>query len=211
VKSGLLVSLGSVVSWAAIIYGWAILVRLLASWLNPNHNAPFMVFLRKLCDPALDLTRRLCPLRLGGLDFSPIVLLIAVRLGGQFLSNALKCLGLGYQAMALAPLLTLTLLELLSQLTWLMMLLMAARLIISLVNPTYNNALVMIVYGLTEPLLAPLRRWFPKGPRGLDLKAVVFLVGLFLFQALILENLTLASSGWLRRMDPRLPGGGFPF
>jgi YggT family protein len=55
---------------------------------------------------------------------------------------------------------------------------MVIRLIMSLVNPSFENPLVLFIYAVTEPLLSPLRRWFPYGPRGLDVKALVFLIAM---------------------------------
>jgi YggT family protein len=76
------------------------------------------------------------------------------------------------------PFLALQLISMIQSLIFFLGIIMVIRLILSLVNPSYYNPLVMFVYGVTEPLLAPLRRWFPHGPKGLDIKAMIFIIGL---------------------------------
>jgi YggT family protein len=160
-----------------------------------------MRFLSSITDPVLDLARRWFPLRLGGIDFSPIIIIIVLNFLAGPLGAFFSLVGKGAPVSVAFPIIVTMLLQILSYLTWLLMILMVARIIISLVNPPYNNTLVLIVYGLTEPLLAPLRRWFPKGPKGVDIKAVVFLIGLFLFDSLITNTLINVSATWLLKVS----------
>ncbi len=106
-------------------------------------------------------------------------------------------LGLGRPAEVILPLLALNLIRLLYSIAWLLMVIMAARLIMSLVNPAPYNPLVLIVYGLTEPLLAPLRGLFPRGPGGLDLRALFFLVVAVLIQQVVLRSLHVLVATWI--------------
>jgi YggT family protein len=145
----------------------------------------------------LRLARQWFPLRLGGIDFSPVVALLLLSFLAGTLGACLTQIGHGASPKVILPTTAIMLLQVLSYLTMMLIILMIARILISLVNPYRTNTLVLVVYGLTEPLLAPLRRWFPKGPKGLDVKAAVFLIGLFLFDTLITDTLVKVSKNWL--------------
>lgn len=78
-----LIAVFSVMHW--IIYGWTALVILevIFSWVNPH--APLAPFVQSLNAPLLRPIRRFMPL-LGGLDISPMVLLLLLQVTGQLLS-----------------------------------------------------------------------------------------------------------------------------
>jgi len=66
------------------VYSIIIIVRALMSWFNPNPYNPFVRFIYGITDPVLDPVRNLLVHRLrinlGGLDVSPIIVLLAVHL-----------------------------------------------------------------------------------------------------------------------------------
>lgn len=74
------------VQW--ILYGFMALLILEAvfSWVNPH--APFAPFIRALNEPILSPLRRLIP-ALGGIDFSPLIALIAIQVLNRLLSELL--------------------------------------------------------------------------------------------------------------------------
>lgn len=69
--------------WIIYEFMGLLLLEVLFSWVNPN--APFAPFIRALNAPLLSPVRRLIP-PLGGLDFSPMIILILL----QVLSNSLS-------------------------------------------------------------------------------------------------------------------------
>ncbi|MCX7220712.1 MULTISPECIES: YggT family protein [Undibacterium] len=71
-----------------ILYGFMALLILEAvfSWVNPH--APFAPFIRALNEPILSPLRRLIP-ALGGIDFSPLIALIAIQVLNRLLSELL--------------------------------------------------------------------------------------------------------------------------
>jgi YggT family protein len=79
----------------------------------------------------------------------------------------------------------------------------------SLVNPAPYNPLVLIVYGLTEPLLAPLRGFFPRGPGGLDFRALIFLVIALLAQQVLLKSLYVLVATWIGQSAGHAVAYGF--
>jgi len=63
----------------ASVYALALVLYVLLSWLRlPSSLGPIQRFLYDICEPYLRLWRRLLPLSVGPLDFSPIVAIIAV-------------------------------------------------------------------------------------------------------------------------------------
>jgi YggT family protein len=131
---------------------------------------------------------------LGGLDFSPVLAILAIRLIGAVFGLWLWRMGAGAAAPAslFFTLAAWELLNLLQSLVWLVIILMFIRLLMSLVRPSPYNVIVRVVFGLTEPLLAPLRRAFPPGPGGLDFRPLVFLLILLLLQFVVLGSLAAA-------------------
>ncbi len=192
-----LIVLGNIIYIAANIYVWIIIARVLLTWINPNPYSPLMRFLSKLVDPLLNRARRILPFTLGGIDFSPILAIIAVGLAGYVVGRGLILIGQGAPVTVLFPLLAMAAVSFIDSIAWLLIIVMAARLIMSLVNPAPYNPLVLIVYGLTEPLLAPLRGLFPRGPGGLDIRALIFLVVLVLAQQVLLKSLYVLVASWI--------------
>lgn len=60
------------------IYFWIVIARALISWVNPDPYNPIVRFLHTATDPVLFRMRRILPLQFGGMDFSPIALLILI-------------------------------------------------------------------------------------------------------------------------------------
>ena len=72
-----LAALFTVAKWAFNVILWVTLIQAILSWVNPL--APIMPVLHTLTAPLLDPIRRMLP-NLGGLDLSPLVLLIIAQL-----------------------------------------------------------------------------------------------------------------------------------
>lgn len=192
-----LIWLGQFIIFGTMVYAWVIIFRVILTWINPNPSSSLMRILSQLTDPVLNLGRRYIPLTLGGIDFSPIVVIIVIQLLGSVLGEWLVALGQGQTAFILVPLVVLALLRFVSSIVWMLIVLMIIRLIMALVNPSPYNFLVQVVYGLTEPLLAPLRRLLPPGPKGMDLRPLLFLGVIILIQQVVLGALIASSLVWL--------------
>lgn len=192
-----LVYLGQVIHIAVSLYILLIFIRILLTWVNPNPYSPVMRFLSKATDPVLNRARRLLPLTLGGLDFSPIVAIMIIYLAGATLGQWLIRVGQGLPPSVALPILALELIGFLDSLARMLMALMGIRFIIALVQPSPYNILVRIIYGLTEPLLSPLRRFFPPLGRGLDLRPLIFLLIVLLIQMAVLYPLARGAAAWM--------------
>ena len=192
-----LVTSGLFIYYGTIIYVWILIIRVLLTWINPNPYSPAMRFLSRLTDPLLNRAYRWFPLTIGGLNFSPILAIVFVHLVGQVLGLWLVCLGQGQPFLMLAPLTALGLISLFSAVAWFLVIVMTVRFIMSLVQPSPYSILVQVVFGMTEPLLAPLRRLFPPGPKGMDWRPLMFLLAALLVQWVVLASLDNAARLWM--------------
>ena len=71
-------ALATIVDLALNIYMWIIIARALLSWVNPDPYNPIVRFLYNVTEPVLGPLRRRMPLVFGGLDLSPILVLVAI-------------------------------------------------------------------------------------------------------------------------------------
>jgi YggT family protein len=61
------------------IYRYVVFAAIIASWVAPGSNHPLVVFLHRVTEPLLAPIRKVLP-DLGGIDISPIVLLLALQI-----------------------------------------------------------------------------------------------------------------------------------
>jgi len=60
-------------------YMWIIIVNVLLSWVNPDPYNPIVQFLAKVTEPVLNKIRNVFPfVYAGGIDFSPMVVILAI-------------------------------------------------------------------------------------------------------------------------------------
>ena len=81
----LLEALASILDLALSIYTWLIIGRALLSWVNPDPYNPIVRFLYNVTEPVLGWIRRRVPIVLGGLDLSPLLVLLAIMFLQRFL------------------------------------------------------------------------------------------------------------------------------
>ena len=60
------------------IYSLIVVAAVVVSWTNISREHPVVRLLHRLTEPVLDPIRKVLPL-MGGIDFSPLVLLIGLR------------------------------------------------------------------------------------------------------------------------------------
>ena len=62
------------------LYFWILLAAAVLSWVNPDPNNPIVRFLRAVTDPVLYRVRRALPfVYTGGIDFSPLVVMLGIQ------------------------------------------------------------------------------------------------------------------------------------
>jgi YggT family protein len=85
----LLIALARVVDTVLEIYKWMIIIAALLSWVNPDPYNPIVRFLYSVTEPVLRRVRRFIGHRLGPIDISPIVVIIAIIFIQSFLVRTL--------------------------------------------------------------------------------------------------------------------------
>jgi YggT family protein len=81
----LIAAFASILDMALTIYMWVIIARALLSWVNPDPYNPIVRFLYNITEPVLDWVRRRLPVVFGGLDLSPLLVLLAIVFLQRFL------------------------------------------------------------------------------------------------------------------------------
>lgn len=87
------IALATVMQYALNIYMWVIIIRALLSWVNPDPYNPIVRFLYNVTEPVLSRVRKALPVSFGGIDFAPIVVLLAIVFLESFLVSSLLRIG----------------------------------------------------------------------------------------------------------------------
>ena len=77
------------------VYIFIVVARALISWVGPDPYNPIVRFLYQATDPVLDRLRRLLPLQFGGVDLTPLALLLALYVVKDLLLNLIAQLARG--------------------------------------------------------------------------------------------------------------------
>lgn len=77
------------------IYMWVIIIRALLSWVNPDPYNPIVQLLYKVTEPVLHKVRQWVPMRGMAIDFSPIIVILAIYFLQTFLVGSL--IGLAHE------------------------------------------------------------------------------------------------------------------
>ena len=81
-------ALAHLLNWALWAYMWLLVARAVISWVSPDPYNPIVQFLVRSTEPVLRPVRRLLPLP-GGIDFSPLVVILGLVFLQQFLVPSL--------------------------------------------------------------------------------------------------------------------------
>lgn len=60
------------------IYFWVVFIAVILTWIEPNPYNPIVRFLYSVTEPVFDFVREHLPVVFGGLDLSPIVVLLTI-------------------------------------------------------------------------------------------------------------------------------------
>lgn len=76
----ILEGVGRVLDMALEIYMWVVIVRAILSWVQPDPYNPIVRFIYGLVDPVTYRLSRIMPTRIGMVDVSAMVLILAIYL-----------------------------------------------------------------------------------------------------------------------------------
>jgi YggT family protein len=85
----LIEALAEILNLGLTIYMWLIIAQAVLSWVNPDPYNPIVRFLYKVTEPVLNWVRQRLPVVIGGLDLSPILVLLAIVFLQKFLVASL--------------------------------------------------------------------------------------------------------------------------
>ncbi len=75
-------------------YMWIIIGRAVISWVSADPSNPIVRFLYEATEPLLSRIRRLLPISMGGIDFSPMILILVIMFLQSFLVQTLRQLAM---------------------------------------------------------------------------------------------------------------------
>ena len=86
--TNLILAIANVLNLILSLFVWLIIIRALISWFNPDPYNTLFQFLYRTTEPVLSIVRNAMP-NLGGIDISPIVVLLAAEFLKSFLVKSL--------------------------------------------------------------------------------------------------------------------------
>ena len=89
----LLIAVAKIVDTLLEVYKWVIIIAALISWVNPDPYNPIVRFLYSVTEPVFRPIRRLIGYRLGPIDISPIIVILAIIFIQSFLVRTLIKVG----------------------------------------------------------------------------------------------------------------------
>jgi YggT family protein len=89
----LLITIARVVDMLLEAYKWVVIISALISWVNPDPYNPIVRFLHAVTEPVFRPIRRLIGYRLGPIDISPIIVILAIIFIQSFLVRTLIKVG----------------------------------------------------------------------------------------------------------------------
>jgi len=84
----LLFAIAQIVDYLLYAYMWVIIIRALISWVNADPGNPIVRFLYQVTEPVLRPIRRMLPMT--GIDFSPVIVILAIYFLQAFLVPVLR-------------------------------------------------------------------------------------------------------------------------
>ena len=78
VISNLLIAVARILDIGLSVYMWIIIGRAVVSWVNADPYNPIVRFLHSVTEPVLSAIRRRVPVSYSGIDFSPILVILAI-------------------------------------------------------------------------------------------------------------------------------------
>ncbi|EES89898.1 YggT family protein [Helicobacter canadensis] len=79
VLSTFIQAVAQILSMAINIYIWIVIIAALISWVRPDPYNPIVQILYKLTEPVYAKIRRFIPTIIGGIDITPIIVILALQ------------------------------------------------------------------------------------------------------------------------------------
>ena len=89
ILSNFLIAIAKVLDIVLSIYMWVVIARAVLSWVSPDPYNPIVRFIHQITEPVLYQIRRRIPVSFGGIDFSPIIVFLAIIFLQRFVVQSL--------------------------------------------------------------------------------------------------------------------------
>jgi YggT family protein len=90
VMNNFMMALAQLLDFLLSAYLWMVVGRAVISWVNADAHNPIVRFLYEITEPLLSRIRQWLPLNMGGMDFSPMILIMVIMFLQSFLVPTLK-------------------------------------------------------------------------------------------------------------------------
>ncbi len=89
IVANFLTAIAQVLNLVLQLYMWLIIARAILSWVSPDPGNPIVRFLYSATEPLMYRVRRTLPVVVGGMDLSPLLILIGIYFLQWFLVQSL--------------------------------------------------------------------------------------------------------------------------
>jgi len=89
VVGNFLAAVATILNTVLTVYMWIIIAQAILSWVSPDPFNPIVRAINNLTEPVLHRIRSKLPVVYGGIDLSPLVVLLAIIFIQQFVVNSL--------------------------------------------------------------------------------------------------------------------------
>jgi YggT family protein len=84
-----LMAVANILNFVLLFFMWIVIARAILSWVNPDPYNPIVRFIHNVTEPILYQVRKKIPINFGGIDFSPIIVILVVYFLRDFVVNSL--------------------------------------------------------------------------------------------------------------------------
>ena len=84
-----LMAVANVLNFVLLVFMWIVIARAILSWVNPDPYNPIVRFIHNVTEPVLYQIRTKLPINFGGIDLSPILVILVVYFLRDFVVKSL--------------------------------------------------------------------------------------------------------------------------
>src|SRR5690348_6301063 len=85
VWTNLVLWIASVLQGILWLYFWVVIISAIMTWIEPNPYNPIVRFIYSVTEPVFDFIREHLPVIFGGIDFSPLIVIIGIEFFQSYL------------------------------------------------------------------------------------------------------------------------------
>ena len=90
VLRNLFIAVATVLDYVLVFYMFITIARAVLSWVSPDPYNPIVRFIHNITEPVLFQIRKRLPMMYGGIDFSPIIVILIIIFLRIFVVETLK-------------------------------------------------------------------------------------------------------------------------